>query len=123
MHGSCHCKQIQFETMGEPFWVGSCYCVDCQKITGTGYMTFVAYKKEQVSFKGSLKKYASSETVDRFFCENCGSPVLYVNTAHPENLFLSLGLFSDQSNFKVQKHIWTKQKPAWVSICDDAPQS
>lgn len=85
-------------------------------------MTFVGYKKEQISSQGNFKEYASSEKVNRSFCENCGSPILYVNKEHPESLFLSIGLFDDQSSFKVQKHIWTKQKPAWVHICDDAPQ-
>jgi hypothetical protein len=123
MHGSCHCGKIQFEVTGQPFWVGSCYCRDCQKITGTASMTFAGYKKEQTSFQGEPKEYNSSEKVKRYFCEHCSSPVLYVSTDRPENVLLSLGLFDNQDGFKVQRHIWTSQKPAWVYICDEAPQS
>lgn len=123
MEGGCHCGAIRFKVEGEPSWIGTCYCIDCRKISGTPAMTFVEFQKE--SFKilqGTPKEYKSSEKVTRTFCENCGSPLCYTNTDYLDKVELSVGAFDDPEPLAPQMHIWVSRKPSWVVIHDNLPQ-
>ena len=122
MKGGCHCKAIRFTVIKDPLWVGACYCVDCRKISGSPYVVFAEYKKEDVAIQGKPKMYASSEKVARSFCEICSSPFAYVHKDSPDKLFIPVGVFDDSAHFKVQEHIWVSQKLPWVVIDDDLPQ-
>lgn len=122
MEGSCHCGAIRFKVKGDPTWLGACYCVDCRKISGSPYMAFAAYKKDQIKIIGNPKKYQSSKNVTRSFCEMCGSPITYADTEIPGIISISIGIFNDPNSLEPQEHIWVSQKLPWIHINDDKPQ-
>ena len=125
MEGGCYCKAIRFKVAGEALWVGVCYCVDCRKISGSPYIVFAGYKKENVEIvQGTPHDYASSENVRRSFCTTCSSPFSYryVNVEENGWLFIPVGVFDDPSDFKITKHIWVSQKLPWIQISDSATQ-
>jgi len=125
MKGGCYCKAIRFKVTGEPLWVGVCYCVDCRKISGSPYIVFAGYKKENVKIlQGTPHDYASSKNVRRSFCTTCSSPFSYryVNAEKDGWLFIPIGVFDDPSGFTITKHIWVSQKLPWICISDSAPQ-
>ena len=122
--GGCYCKAIRFRTTGEPAWVGVCYCVDCRKISGSPYIVFAGYLKNQIEMlHGTPHDFASSENVRRSFCTTCSSPFSYRYVDDKtETQFIPVGVFDDPSGFKITNHIWVKQKLPWIQITDDAPQ-
>ena len=125
MQGGCYCKAIRFEVTGDPLWVGVCYCVDCRKISGSPYIVFAGYLKENVKMlQGTPHDFASSENVRRSFCAVCSSPFAYRYVHEESNgwLFIPIGVFDDPSSFKITKHIWVSQKLPWLQITDNAPQ-
>ena len=38
MTGGCLCGQVRYEADGAPAWTAICYCRDCQRASGSGYM-------------------------------------------------------------------------------------
>ena len=48
MTGGCLCGSLRYEAEGEPSAIGKCYCTDCQKESGTGHMTFVAFPADAI---------------------------------------------------------------------------
>ena len=34
--GGCLCGMLRYEAVGEPLYIGHCYCTDCQKASGSG---------------------------------------------------------------------------------------
>jgi len=115
MKGSCHCKNIKFEVSEKPGWIGSCYCIDCRKVSGAPFLTFALF--DEVAFtKGTPKTYQSSEKVERSFCDNCGASISFVYKEKPKHVLLCVGLFDEAEKLAPEKHIYTEQKLPWIHI-------
>ena len=123
MEGGCHCRAIRFKTTKKPFWVGACYCVDCQKISGSPYVVFAGYEAGSVEIlQGFPKSYSSSEKAARSFCGICSSPFSYTHKNSPNKHFIPVGVFDNPREFKLKGHIWVSQKLPWILIHDNLPQ-
>lgn len=123
MEGGCHCGAIRFHVEGEPSWIGTCYCVDCRKSSGTPAMTFAEFEKNSyIILKGNPKKYESSKKVIRSFCNDCGAPLSYINSDYADKVELPVGAFDNPEPLKPREHIWISSKPSWLTIVDDLPQ-
>ncbi|HEX3407571.1 MAG TPA: hypothetical protein VHS81_10070, partial [Caulobacteraceae bacterium] len=46
--GGCLCGALRFRAVGEPLFQGHCYCVDCQKASGSGFIPFLGFSSDQV---------------------------------------------------------------------------
>jgi hypothetical protein len=86
-------------------------------------MTFAEFEKDAyVILRGTPKNYQSSPNVVRTFCENCGSPLNYLDSELLDKVEIPIGVFDDPESLVPQEHIWTSRKPSWVLICDDLPR-
>lgn len=45
-HGSCLCKKVNYELKGDPGTFVVCYCVNCQKATGSAFMANTFWRVE-----------------------------------------------------------------------------
>jgi hypothetical protein len=83
--------------------------------------------KAQFRFTGSEPKLyqdadtVSGNTVDRFFCGNCGSPIYSALPGQPDMLYLKTGTLDDTSSFQPQFHVWCDSKQAWVKLDEGVP--
>src|ERR1700759_2143433 len=57
--GGCLCGAVRYEASGEPTMMGYCYCKDCQKASGSGFIPFMGFKAEQLSFTGRTLEFTS----------------------------------------------------------------
>ena len=85
----CLCGQVRHETKAEPMMTGVCYCKNCQKQAGSAFSTLAAFQKTDIEFTGDLALYGDSDTdtgntVKRFFCGTCGSPLYSQVPAQPD---------------------------------------
>lgn len=81
------------------------------------------FKAEQVSwFKGTPKEYASSDTIRRGFCEQCGTSISYRSTQYPDYYTLSTASLDNPNSVPPRYHIYTASQPDWLDICDDLPK-
>ncbi|KAF5353081.1 hypothetical protein D9758_008744 [Tetrapyrgos nigripes] len=78
--GSCLCGENTFTIKGDPSIYVICHCVNCQKVTGSAFMSNGLFKEEDVDLTGCKRftVYADSanksgRTVHRHFCSVCGS--------------------------------------------------
>lgn len=123
MEGGCHCGAVRFKTSTSPYWIGACYCTDCQKISGATHIVYAGFKEGQVDLlNGTLRTYKSSEKVQRSFCSICNSPFSFTYNEHPNAHFIPTGVFDDPSTLAPQKHIFVSSKLPWVHINDSYPQ-
>ncbi len=59
----------------------------------------------------------------RWFCSECGSPLISSRDAQPELYRLRIGtLDTPLDQKKPTMHIFAASKAEWESICDDLPQ-
>ena len=100
--GSCHCKQIQFEVIGEDnIKVLDCSCSICSIIN---YKHYIVDKSQFKLLKG--KKYLSTYTFNtnvatHLFCKNCGITSFYIPRSHPESISVNLNCIHSKTINKV----------------------
>jgi hypothetical protein len=89
--GGCQCGAIRFRVEGELKDASVCHCRMCQKAFGGFYAPLVNTKGTRLTWtRGKLKHFASSNFVNRGFCENCGTPLTY---EAPDGVALSIAAF------------------------------
>ena len=121
--GGCRCGAVRYKCSAKPFAVFFCHCQDCQKNTGAPFSVDVIVPKNSVTIDGKLKGYDTAKgKVTRFFCSECGSPLLNEPHSHPDILALKVSSLDDPSWVEPQAHIWTIRKQPWVKINDTLPQ-
>jgi hypothetical protein len=77
--GGCLCGAVRYEARGEPKFAGYCYCADCRKASGSGFIPFMGFPAKAVRFTGETRQFRSTaarggEAV-RNSCPVCGGLV------------------------------------------------
>src|ERR1700757_4998052 len=92
-YNRCACGAIRYEIVAEPVMAGHCQCRDCQRDSGTGHASHIAFARDAAQLSGQAshwdKPAESGKVVTRALCPTCGSPVYSTNTGIPE-LFLAV---------------------------------
>ena len=101
------------------------HCSQCQRLHGAAFVSFGGVPRDRfryVSGESDLKTYASSETSDRLFCENCGSNILVDYKPEPDVLYITMGTVTGDPKCPPGYHQFVGSKAAWYEICDDLPR-
>lgn len=89
--GGCQCGAIRFRVEGDLKDASVCHCRMCQKAFGGFYAPLVNTKGAALVWtRGRPKHFASSNFVNRGFCENCGTPLTY---EAPDGVALAIAAF------------------------------
>ena len=115
--GGCACGVVRYEIASDPQFQGQCQCRDCQRATGTGHADALGFAEKDVAVTGDLKfhrvKGGSGKTVERGFCPQCGSPVLWKFAVNPGLAVIMAGSLDDPSVFAPQSVLYASQGHAW----------
>lgn len=123
-HGSCLCQGIHYEIHGEIGDVVQCHCQRCRKANGTAFATNAPINSADfkiVQGENLVKKFAVSG-VHRWFCGECGSPLISSRDTQPEIYRLRIGTLDTPLQQRPRMHIFTASKAEWECITDDLPQ-
>jgi hypothetical protein len=75
--GGCLCGALRYAAHGAPLYAGHCYCADCRKASGSGFVPFMGFSSAAVRFSGQSRIFtrisASGTDAVRNFCPVCGS--------------------------------------------------
>ena len=120
MIGGCLCGQVRYSANADPGSDFVCHCENCQKQTGTAFAIFVAIAKSAISIQGRLKTFHdkgdSSQLVDRSFCPECGSPIVFEAAAIPGLAFVHAGTLDNTSWLDPKVHVYCDSKEQWTPI-------
>ena len=120
--GRCECKKIQYQVDGEIKDFSHCHCSQCRRLHGAAFASFAAVARDDFSYltgESDLSSYASSESLTRIFCGNCGSNIL---VAEPDTLYLAMGTIDGHPQCPPGYHIYVGSKAPWHQINDQLPQ-
>jgi hypothetical protein len=118
--GGCLCGQLRYEAQGEPLYAGNCYCADCRKASGSGFIPFMGFAASAVRFSGETRQFRSqsfrgTESV-RNFCPACGGLVFGGVVDLDEQHTIYAGSLDDPSDFQPQMAIFDRDRPDWVPM-------
>lgn len=124
---SCACGQLSIEARGEPAFVVSCNCLQCQKRTGSVFGVSGYFPKGQVqAARGQLKTYRrpsdAGRMIEACFCPDCGSTVFWRAERFPDYVGLAVGCFADPAFPAPTMTVWAAHKHSWVSFPSGALQ-
>lgn len=118
--GGCLCGAIRYEAAGEPTMSGHCYCSDCRKASGSGFIPFMVYPASAFQLSGHAAQVVSrsargGEAV-RNFCPVCGSLVFGGIVGTHESHTLYAGSLDDPSLFEPKIAIFNRDRADWAPV-------
>jgi hypothetical protein len=123
--GGCLCESVRFEIKGPIRNIVYCHCSQCRKAQGSAFATNGIVKATDfgiVSGANSLNGYESSPGQTKYFCRNCGSPILSKSESRPGQVRVRLGTIDSEIVERPMAHIFATSKACWEEITDDLPQ-
>jgi hypothetical protein len=121
--GGCLCGELRYEAEGEPLFAGLCFCVDCQKASGSAFVPFVGFARSAVRFSGHTRQFTSKAArgrdAVRNFCPVCGSLVFGGEVGKDDLFTVYAGTLDDPSSFHPKIAIFARSRPAWAIIPPD----
>jgi hypothetical protein len=91
--GGCQCGAVRYNATARLDNAHICHCRMCQKASGSYFAALVGLPHDSFSWtRGTPSIFKSSETTERGFCSNCGTPLFcrYVEDQHFEISIASL---------------------------------
>ncbi|WP_425336533.1 GFA family protein [Synechococcus elongatus] len=103
--------------------MGTCHCSRCRKV---GASTIVFVKREAfslVSGADAITTYKAEPPYkyNRCFCSRCGTSLGEI-TSTSDSFPVPANCFDDELNLTNMFHEFVKEKPSWLTICDDGKQ-
>ncbi len=78
--GGCQCGTLRYALYAPPERHSICWCRMCQKANGAYFAAHTGVKRADFAWtRGAPGTFRSSETVERDFCRDCGTPLTYRN--------------------------------------------
>jgi hypothetical protein len=120
--GGCLCGAVRYEARGEPDAQGYCFCQDCRKASGSGFIPFLQFPAGSVRFVGetrhSIAKAITGGNAVRNHCAQCGGLVFGGIVGEDTSHTIYAGSLDDPSLFRPRVAIFVRDKPDWVAIPD-----
>jgi hypothetical protein len=99
---------------------GHCYCADCRKISGAGFIPFLGFRSDAVRFSGATRQFtckaASGRDAVRNSCPVCGGLVFGGTVGTDDSFTIYAGSLDDPSLFRPRIAIFTRGRPEWALI-------
>jgi hypothetical protein len=120
MTGGCLCGALRYEARGEPIYMGHCYCVDCRKASGSGFIPFIGVAGDAMRVTGESREFrtkaARGGDATRNFCPVCGGLVFGGERGISDSFTIYAGSLDDPSVFQPTIAIFARYRPDWAII-------
>ena len=117
--GGCLCGALRYEAQGEPLFAGHCYCTDCQKSSGSGFIPFMGFASSalRITVRPALH-------IEGGKWRGCGAqclpdlqqPRLRRRAGKSDSFTIYAGSLDDPSSFHPTAAIFASSRPPWAVI-------
>ena len=123
MTGGCLCGSVRYEGEAEPILMRACHCKECQRFTGSAFVTTVAVPVESIAITGSMTTCTrpggtSGLPLHRRSCPRCGSPVV-VQVEGSMRMVIMAGTLDDTAFFRPKANIFCEEAQSWAPMSPD----
>jgi hypothetical protein len=118
--GGCLCGALRWEATAEPLYAGHCYCADCRKASGSGFLPFMAFSSDTLTISGKTLTHrlalGDGRVATRNSCAECGGLVFGGELGESRDFNIYAGSLDDPGQFHPKIAIFTRDCPAWALI-------
>ena len=117
--GGCLCGAVRYEAKDEAGVSGYCFCADCRKASGSGFIPFINFPAKALRFTGQPRQFVSKALrgdAVRNFCPACGGLVFGGVIGESDSFTIYAGSLDDASLFKPTVAIFDRSRPDWVPL-------
>jgi hypothetical protein len=118
--GGCLCGALRYEASAPPDYMGHCYCADCRKASGSGFIPFMGFAASAITITGDVLLHTATHpdgrTAERNSCPTCGGLVFGGIRGESGHYNIYAGSLDDASQFVPTVAIFTRDVPAWAMI-------
>ena len=121
--GVCLCGALRYEAAGEPLYAGYCFCGDCRKASGSGFVPFIGFLGSALRFSGEPHKFTSKSSrggdAVRNSCPVCGGLVFGGELGKDDQFTIFAGSLDDRGAFRPTMAIFARDRPHWAVMPPD----
>ncbi len=118
--GGCLCGALRYEAAGEPLFAGHCYCTDCQKASGSGFIPFMGFASRALRITGPSRPFTSKAAnggdAVHNSCAICSSLVFGGERGISDSFTIYAGTLDDPAAFHPTAAIFASRRPPWAVI-------
>jgi hypothetical protein len=118
--GGCSCGALRYEADGAPQFAGYCFCADCRKASGSGYLPFMRYPAAALRFSGEAAQHklthGDGREAVRNCCAACGGLVFGGVPGRDEHHVVFAGSLDDPADFRPMMAICNGVRPDWALL-------
>lgn len=104
--GGCLCGNVRMTTIGQPYRVGVCHCLDCRKHHGALFYAAAIFPIDRVTVTGETNAFHG-----RHFCPKCGSSVFAISD---DEIEVHLGALDAPDQFTPTYENFVSRREAWL---------
>ena len=124
--GGCMCGAVRYECSAEPVMTANCHCRDCQRATGSAYVSVLFVPRNTISITGEVKYYDargdSGNILSRGFCPTCGSRLFGKPAVLPDLIGIMASSLDDPSTHRPAIDIYTDSAQPWDHMNPELPK-
>ena len=118
LRGGCLCGAVRYTLHDPAEGVVACHCSQCRRWSGH---VWAAAETADLTIRGEVKWFRSSEEAERGFCPECGSS-LFWRRRDRGGIEVAPGAVDAPTGLRLQGHIFTADKGEYYDIADGLPQ-
>jgi hypothetical protein len=124
VRGSCACGHITYTSTSQPRRACDCHCLECRKISGSPYITFIGFPRSSITYSHPPKTIRLSTVAERAFCDQCGSTISMWYSVN-DNFGIAAGSLDEESMPAgtlaglERPRIFLQEKAGWYDIPED----
>lgn len=121
--GGCHCGAVRYEMPEEVVHHALCHCQDCRHHAGAPMVSWAMVPADQVTIRGEIQVYASSDHGRRQFCGKCGTGLFYVNEQMlPGMIDIQSVTLDNPDALSPTIHIQVAERLGWMKTAHELPE-
>lgn len=116
IEGGCFCKKIRYAIDDGDYPVANCHCSMCRKTSAAPFVTWVVVPSAAFRYtRGTPKTLQSSAEGTRYFCADCGTPLMFRTRRRPDDIDVTTGSLDNPDDFVPTVAVHEESKLAWLA--------